>query len=58
MSDEHTPRYEIKPYEEVECSNCGTHGGHTTIHDDLYICTECNTAFDPRRTEYLESQAP
>ncbi len=54
---EHVARYEIPPYDEIECPACGKTGGHGTLSDNMYYCRDddCGELFDPRRTEYLES---
>ncbi len=54
---EHVAPYEIPPYDEIECPECGKTGGHGTIHDDLYYCKndDCGASFDPRRTDYLRT---
>lgn len=53
---EHVPRYEIPPYDEIECPHCGATGGHGTLSDSRYYCgnDSCGELFDPRRTDYLE----
>lgn len=53
---EHVPRYEIPPYDEIECPHCSATGGHGTLSDDRYYCgnDSCGELFDPRRTDYLE----
>lgn len=51
----HVPRYEIPPYEEIECPECGKTGGHGTLSDSMYYCRDddCKELFDPRRLDYL-----
>ena len=52
---EHVPRYEIPPYDTIECPACGKIGDHGTLSDSMYYCGDeaCRELFDPRRTDYL-----